>query len=193
MRPPDQNFRGKYPGSPPLDPALIGTSTSCKLKSNIHIYLCVIETQRNVISTTFLVVVTVRGDDFPGVELDDLLQQFDGNFENLMDTLILWILMIFPQISPPRNEFPVTQKKNIKRLQQPFQSPTIVLQDLETRVQVDYLRNPIDFFLQYFENDFFEIVAFNISLYTVQNNKTNFKPTNKYEIQTLIAIHLIMG
>lgn len=98
-----------------------------------------------------------------------------------------------PQISPPRNEFPVTQKKNIKRLQQPFQSPTIVLQDLETRVQVDYLRNPIDFFLQYFENDFFEIVAFNISLYTVQNNKTNFKPTNKYEIQTLIAIHLIMG
>lgn len=23
------------------------------------------------------------GDDFPGVELDDLLQQFDGNFEHL--------------------------------------------------------------------------------------------------------------
>jgi hypothetical protein len=26
------------------------------------------------------------GDDVPGVELDDLLQQFNGNFENLMDT-----------------------------------------------------------------------------------------------------------
>lgn len=98
-----------------------------------------------------------------------------------------------PQISPPRNEFPITQKKNIKWLQQPFQCPTIELQDLETQVQVDYLRNPINFFLQYFENDFFEIVAFNTNLYTVQNNNTNFKPTNKHEIQTLIAIHLIMG
>jgi len=49
------------------------------------------------------------------------------------------------------------------------------------------------FFLHYFENDFYEIVAFNTNLYTVQNSKTNFKPTNKHEIQTLIAIHLIMG
>lgn len=135
------------------------------------------------------------GDDFPGVELDDLLQQFDGNFEHLMDTADDTLVTndIPLQIPPPRNEFPITQKKNIKWLQQPFQCPTIVLKDLETQVQVDYLRNPIDFFLQYFENDFFEIIAFNTNLYTVQNNNTHFKPTNKHEIQTLIAIHLIMG
>lgn len=60
------------------------------------------------------------GDDFPGVELDDLLQQFDGNFENLMDTADDIIVDpldtndIPPQISPPRIEFPITQKKKYK-------------------------------------------------------------------------------
>jgi hypothetical protein len=47
--------------------------------------------------------------------------------------------------------------------------------------------------MEYFEYDFFETIAFNTNLYAVQKCLTNFKHTNKQEIQTFIAIHLIMG
>jgi len=58
---------------------------------------------------------------------------------------------------------------------------------------VTFLRSPIDYFMQYFDDDFFETAAFNTNLCAVHKNLTNIKSTNKREIQTLIAIHLIMG
>uniref|UniRef100_A0A2S2PVD5 PiggyBac transposable element-derived protein domain-containing protein n=1 Tax=Sipha flava TaxID=143950 RepID=A0A2S2PVD5_9HEMI len=129
-----------------------------------------------------------REDDFLGEELDGLLEQFDGNFDYFMDTNDTNAVDSFetdetlvvdtvPLIAPPRNEFPITPNKNIKWLQQPFQCPNIVLEDIETLDQVDFSRNPIDFFLEYFEYDFFETIAFNTNLYAVQKCLTNFKHT----------------
>lgn len=103
-------------------------------------------------------------------------EQFDGN-----------------DIDSPNNEFPITRKENIKWLQQPFQSPTIELHDLETPERVETLRKPVDYFLQYFDKDIFETIAFNTNLYASHKNVPDFEPTNQQEIQTLIAIQLLMG
>lgn len=55
------------------------------------------------------------------------------------------------------------------------------------------LRFPIEYFLDFFDETIFEEIAFNTTLYSVQNSVPNFKATNSQEIKQLIAIHLIMG
>lgn len=39
----------------------------------------------------------------------------------------------------------------------------------------------MDYFMYYFNEDFFETVAFHTNLYAIQQNVTNFKPTNEQE------------
>lgn len=86
----------------------------------------------------------------------------------------------------------VTQKKQIKWLQQPFRDVDIVLDVLVAPDPV-ILRSPIEYFMEYFDNDLFETIVSNTNLYAKQKNLTDFEPTNKEEIQTLIAIHLVIG
>lgn len=47
--------------------------------------------------------------------------------------------------------------------------------------------------MYYFNEDFFETIAFNTNLYAILQNVTNFKPKNEQEIRVLIVIHIIMG
>ncbi|KAE9522589.1 hypothetical protein AGLY_017011 [Aphis glycines] len=132
-------------------------------------------------------------DEFPNDELDQLLQEFNSNYS--FDTEIdNCNVNNINDVSTVNNILPMTtSKKNIKWIQQPFNTPNIVLDNLDITDPVIFLRNPIDYFMHYFNDDFFETVAFNTNLYAIQQNLTNFKATNQQEIRVLIAIHLIMG
>lgn len=87
----------------------------------------------------------------------------------------------------------VTPKKQIKWIQQPFGDVDIVLDDLVATPIPVILRRPIDYFLQYFDDEFFETIVSNTNLYAEQKNLINFEPTDKQEIKTLIAIYLVIG
>lgn len=57
----------------------------------------------------------------------------------------------------------------------PYREIDLVLDDLEAPNLVIFSCSPNVYFMQYiFFNDFFETVAFNINLYSVQNNLTYF-------------------
>lgn len=132
-------------------------------------------------------------DEFPNDELDQLLQEFNSNYT--LDTEIdNSNINNINNVLTDNNILPmITSKKNIKWIQQPFNTPNIELDDLDITDPVIVLRNPIDYFMHYFNDDFFETLAFNTNLYAIQKNLTNFKATNQQEIRVLIAIHLIMG
>jgi hypothetical protein len=69
------------------------------------------------------------------------------------------------------NNFPITNKQNIKWLNEPFQSLTLKLDELENEVHPKSMTSTIDYFNQYFQDDFFNNITFNTTLYTVQNSK----------------------
>jgi hypothetical protein len=129
---------------------------------------------------------------FPDDEFQDLLNEFEN--EDVFCDL--------PNVSDSNNttfneytlenNFPITNKQNIKWLNEPFQSLTLKLDELENEVHPTSMPSPIDYFNQYFQEDFFDNIAFNTTLYTVQNG-IQFQPTNGMEIKSLIAIHIIMG
>lgn len=128
-------------------------------------------------------------DFFPGDELQDLLCEFenediDYDLPNISDNDNNTILN--------ENNYSVTDKKSIKWLNEPFQSLNLQLDDLENEVYPTSMPSPIDYFYQYFHEDFFDTIAFNTTLYTVQKG-IQFQPTNGMEIKSLIAIHIIMG
>lgn len=74
----------------------------------------------------------------------------------------------------------------------PFRDVDVALDDLDVPDPVTSLRHPIDYFMDYIDEDIFEMFAVNTNKYAVQNNVTDFIPTDKKEIQILIALHLIM-
>ncbi|XP_022174122.1 piggyBac transposable element-derived protein 3-like [Myzus persicae] len=129
-------------------------------------------------------------DEFPNDELDQLLQEFNSNYtlDTEIDNSNINNVLTDNNILPM-----ITSKKNIKWIQQPFNTPNIELDDLDITDPVIVLRNPIDYFMHYCNDYFFETLAFNTNLYAIQKNLTNFKATNQQEIRVLIAIHLIMG
>jgi len=87
---------------------------------------------------------------------------------------------------------PLLIKKSIKWLNEPFQNLDLQLDDLENEVYPTSMPSPIDYFNQYFHEDFFDTIACNTTLCTVQTG-IQFQPTNSREIKSLIAIHIIMG
>lgn len=125
---------------------------------------------------------------FPDDELQDLLCEFEN--EDIAHDL--------PNISDDNNtisnenNYTVTDKKSIKWLNEPFQSLNLQLDDLENEVYPTSMPSPIGYFNHYFHEDFFDTIAFNTTLYTVQKG-IQFQPTNGMEIKSLIAIYVIMG
>lgn len=51
---------------------------------------------------------------------------------------------------------------------------------------------PIEYFLQFVPDDMFEDIAMYTNMYAIQN-EIKFKPTTKSEIQTLFALHILIG
>lgn len=94
-------------------------------------------------------------DEFPNDELDKLLQEFNSNytFGTEIDNCNVNNINDVPTVN---NILPmITSKKNIKWIQQPFNTPNIVLDNLDITDPVIFLRNPIDYFMHYFNDDFF--------------------------------------
>lgn len=87
----------------------------------------------------------------------------------------------------------ITPEKDIQWVQEPFKAPNIVLDDLVVSEIVASLESPIYYFMQYFDENTFEKIAFNTNLYATQKNVTSFKPTNKDEILKFVGIYLLMG
>lgn len=52
---------------------------------------------------------------------------------------------------------------------------------------------PIDYFIKYFNDKFFENVVLRTNLYVVQKNSIYFESTNATEIKSLIAIQMMTG
>jgi len=150
-------------------------------------------------------------------ELDYLLQQFEdddylGTVEN--DQLELANAVIFdesenvseqtqiPESDVTENrtigqynihDFPFIKKNEIQWTSTPFKNFEIKLRDLEiTNHSIDIL-SPYQYFTKYFNDSFFESMAFHTNLYAVQNNVNNFQPTNAIEKRSLIAIQMMMG
>lgn len=117
-----------------------------------------------------------------GLDLDSESSDSDSESDDEMDMGIL----------STSNTLPEGTLNDITWTKLPFHDVNVVLDDLEVPEPVISLRTPIDYFMQYFDKGTFENIAINTNIYAAKNNATNFKPTNKKEIQTLIAIHLII-
>lgn len=89
-------------------------------------------------------------------------------------------------------QYHITTKKDIKWVQQPFKNLKLNLDNIESVIVPTSIPAPIDYYNKYFSNDFYERIAYNTLLYTVQNG-IKFSPTNAQEIKCFIAIHIIMG
>lgn len=83
----------------------------------------------------------------------------------------------------------VTNKKDIKWVQQPFENLKLNLDDIESVIAPTSMPPPIDYFNKYFSNYFYELIAYNTLLYTVQKG-IHFSPTNAQEIKCFITIHM---
>lgn len=119
--------------------------------------------------------------EFPSEELDVLLNQFDYN--NVEDEAL-----DIPEL------FSVTNKRDIRYIQKPFKPPVLRLDDLDFSAHnITVMKDPIEYFYEYFDDETFKTIAFNTNLYAVQSGLSRYIPTNADEIKTLIAIHIVMG
>lgn len=124
---------------------------------------------------------------FPINEFDELMDIFDNDEDNTSNEV--------PENLETSNslvQYHVTNKKDIKWIQQPFENLKLNLGDIESVIASASMPAPIDYFNKYFLNDFYEQIAYNTLLYTVQKG-IHFSPTNAQEIKCFIAIHIIMG
>ncbi|XP_015371817.1 PREDICTED: piggyBac transposable element-derived protein 3-like [Diuraphis noxia] len=124
---------------------------------------------------------------FPINEFDELMDIFDNDEENTSNEVPENL-----EISNSLVQYHVTNKKDIKWVQQPFENLKLNLDDIESVIAPASMPAPIDYFNKYFSNDFYEQIAYNTLLYTVQKG-IHFSPTNAQEIKCFIAIHIIMG
>lgn len=128
--------------------------------------------------------------DFPNDEFQNLLNDFEEIHDELNE--VTTNIHNNPPIVEPNIIYNVTEKKNITWHNEPYIPPKLHLDDIQENI-CSKLRFPIEYFLDFFDETFFEEIAFNTTLYSVQNSVPNFKATNSQEIKQLIAIHLIMG
>lgn len=131
-------------------------------------------------------------EDVQNTRTDELLKQLKDarNFDYFKD---LNDDLSDDDIQVPNCLPAVTPEKDIKWVEQPFKAPDIILDDLEGSDHVTFLHHPIYYFMQYFDDNIFETIATNTNLYATQKNISDFKPTNKDEIQSFIGIQLIMS
>lgn len=119
-------------------------------------------------------------DDFPHEELDNLLVEFASSdieeaIEEDDDSIIIQ-----------------TNKKDIKWVSLPFNPPILKLDSLDDTVP-SLIKTPMQYFLEYFDKNYFEQISYFTNLYAIQKSQTRFKPTSADEIKIVIGIHIIMG
>jgi len=135
-----------------------------------------------------------ENDDFLGYlealrEEEDQLQANEVEHEDIDETHEI----TGPIHTPGTLGLNFVQKKDIEWINTPCTAPILELNDLVIVDPPIDMPTPIEYFMKYFNNTFFENVAFNTNVYAVQNNSSNFKPTSATEIKSLIAIQMIMG
>ncbi|XP_022179999.1 uncharacterized protein LOC111040395 [Myzus persicae] len=135
-----------------------------------------------------------ENDDFLGYlealhEEEDQLQANEVEHEDIDETLEI----TGPIHTPVTLGLNFVQKKDIEWINTLCTAPILELNDLVIVDPPIDMPTPIEYFMKYFNNTFFENVAFNTNVYAVQNNSSNFKPTSATEIKSLIAIQMIMG
>lgn len=88
----------------------------------------------------------------------------------------------------------ITEKNNIKWVVQPFVSPKLTLDDiiLDFPILID-IPSPLHYFNRYFSDNDFEQMALYTNMYAHQNTSSWKKNTDKYEIRTFIALHILTG
>lgn len=119
-------------------------------------------------------------DDFPHEEFDNLLVEFaSSDIEEVIeeddDSIIIQ-----------------TNKKDIKWVSMPFNPPILKLDSLDDTVP-SLIKTPLQYFLEYFDENYFEQISYFTNLYAIQKFQTRFKPTSADEIKIVIGIHIIMG
>ncbi|KAG8239836.1 hypothetical protein J437_LFUL011462 [Ladona fulva] len=86
----------------------------------------------------------------------------------------------------------LTSKYDIAYHHRTFIPPTIRYEVEETSFDSDIL-NPVDYFLRYVNQEDFDNFAMYTNIYALQKSGKNLKPTNSFEIKTLIGLHIVMG
>lgn len=136
-------------------------------------------------------------DDFESTDLNDLQSETQPGFNDLLSE----IEPSFSNSNPApektleniESEFISTNKRDIRWVQKAFQPPIINLENIDSEY-IDSIKTPIEYFLEYFGEKSFEEMAFFTNLYATRSNLcSKFKPTDQWEMKTLIGIHILMG
>ncbi|KAJ8929164.1 hypothetical protein NQ314_018188 [Rhamnusium bicolor] len=70
---------------------------------------------------------------------------------------------------------------------------TFLRADPNDDISPQNLDSPLQYFLRYIGDDLFEEMVQYTNMYALQEGITSFKPTDRYEIKTLIALHIAIG
>ncbi|XP_060862211.1 piggyBac transposable element-derived protein 3-like [Metopolophium dirhodum] len=141
---------------------------------------------------------------FPNEVLETLLAEFDTTetfFENetndepnaevdLNLNYTHQVLNYFDKIL----RMDVTAKNEIKWVSQPFVPPKLSIDDImqDLPIYID-IPSPLHYFNRYFSDSDFENMALYTNMYAHQNTSSWKKNTDKYEIRTFIALHILTG
>ncbi|XP_046392264.1 piggyBac transposable element-derived protein 3-like [Ischnura elegans] len=98
----------------------------------------------------------------------------------------------------PENEellnFGLSDKANITWKRQKYNQAIGLQSAIERRDKDDVeVGLPLEYFSRYISSDQYENMAEKTNMYALQKGKSNFKPTNKTEIEKLVGMHIIMG
>lgn len=90
-------------------------------------------------------------------------------------------------------ELEVTSKKDIQwRRGVLFVPPQNISWDAIEH-DIDEILQPKDYFARYIPDSFFELMATETNIYSLQNGDTNFAPTTVDELKTFVGLHILMG
>jgi hypothetical protein len=70
----------------------------------------------------------------------------------------------------------------------PFNPPILKLDSLDDTVP-SLIKIPLQYFLEYFDKNYFEQISYFTNLYAIQKSQTRFKPIST-EIKIVIGIHI---
>lgn len=87
----------------------------------------------------------------------------------------------------------IINKSDIKWSAMPFQTPNIVLKEIQNTSTTSRLPTPLDYFIKYFPESLFEEMAGFTQIYSQQMGVKNFEETSSNEIKVFVGVHLLMG
>lgn len=85
------------------------------------------------------------------------------------------------------------EKNCIKWKKQPYQPPTILLENLEKRHYPTEIPTPLEYFSKYFPDCEYQNMADFTNAYAEQTGVLDWNSTNSRELKIFVGIHLLMG